>query len=378
MFYLLALRLQMKFTPPQTDANNLFQRTMKPKIHHRKSGHWAALTLITLGSVTALFASPQLAPSGESEIAEFIQMDVKGDAGMAGADVDIRLDHDIAILTGSARTLAQTERAASRAIASQGVRGVVNQIRVKPAPASDILGRAESALGNQKMFHADNVAVSSTGSRIFLTGKVGTWDEKDLARQLVSEVPGVVAIENDIVVTFASSRDDSQIEEQLRFLIKDDPLCTGLDLTVSVRSGVVTLDGQVGSRGELNRLVRRSRVSGVTDVRVSGLRIDGNLALEGVEDKTYSQRESLTVLRDSLDRDPRIAAKSVRSKLEDGVLTLKGDVGSLSEKDAVESSARCIPGVLHVSNELGIKGASEIGNNDGEMKFASPPLNLPR
>lgn len=345
---------------------------MKLDTHSQKLGRWTVLAL-SISSTTLLFASPQLAPIGGSEIAEFIQMDMRSDNAMSGTDVIVRMDDDTAILTGTARTMAQTERAAARAIATEGVRAVVNQVRI--APAEGILEKAKSALAHQKMFPSEKVIVTSTGSGISLSGQVGSADEKELAREVVSEVPGVVVIRNELAVTFTGGREDSQIEEQLRFITKNDPLCTGLTLKPSVQSGVVTWRGEVGSRAELARLVRRSQVSGVRDVRTSGVRIDGNLAMEGLGDKAYSNEESLTSLRDALDRDSRVNSKSVRVKFENGIVSLKGEVASLGEKEAVESSARCVPGVLRVSNDLEI---TENPTPRNEMKFTSPPVVKPR
>lgn len=347
---------------------------MKPMTSHLKARQWATLSLLAIGSANFAFATPEAAPSGDSEVAEFIHMDLNADPKLRGADMNISIENGIAILTGSANSLAQAERATARANASEGVRAVSNQLVIKPGKTADLIARAKTVLAKQKTFTADGVTVTANGPRISLVGKVGTPDEKDLAREIVSEVPGVLAIDNNLTVTYEGIREDSQITEQLHLIIQDDPLYEGLDLIASVKSGTVTFSGEVGSRGELDRLVRRSYVTGVTDVQISNIGINGNLKMEGVMDKNYSQEESLAALKGALAADPRIDAKNIRSEMADGVITLKGNVSQLAESDIAESTARGIPGVLSVSNELKISGGTEVAAAKSEFKSASAPV----
>lgn len=341
---------------------------------HHKAGQWATLSLLAIGSTHLAFATPEAAPSGDSEVAEFIQMDLSADRKLRGAEMNISIENGIAILTGTANSLAQAERATARANAGDGVQAVSNQVVIKPGKSNELVAKAKDALLKQKTFVANGVTVIANGPRISLAGKVGTPDEKDLAREIVSEVPGVLAIDNNLTVTFEGIREDAQITEQLHFLIQDDPLYEGLDLVVTVKSGTATFSGEVGSRGELNRLVRRSYVTGVIDVQISNISINSNLKMEGVMDKNYSQEESLAALKGALAADPRIDAKNINTGMTDGTLTLKGSVSQLVERDVAESAARGIPGVLSVSNELKIAAGTEMATAKSEVKSASVPV----
>ncbi|GAA5122824.1 BON domain-containing protein [Luteolibacter yonseiensis] len=348
---------------------------MKPKTSHHPAGQWTALSILVLASAQLSLATPEAAPSGESEVADFIQTDIRADSRLRGAEIDVRIENNIAILTGTANSLAQAERATTRANASEGVLAVSNQVRIKPGKTGDLAARAKAVLAKQKTFTANGVAVTADGSRVLLNGEVGTPDEKDLAREIVSEVPGVLAIENNLTVTYEGIREDSQITEQLHFIIQDDPLYEGLDLVASVKSGTATLSGEVGSRGELDRLIRRSYVTGVTDVQVSNLSINRNLQMEGLVDKNYSREESLAALKGALAADPRIDARTIRSEMADGVITLSGSVRQITESDAVESTARGIPGVLSVSNQLRISNSgTEMATAKREVESASVPV----
>lgn len=350
---------------------------MKPEKTFQIYGRWASLAAAAFGSAALATATPQLEPEGPAEVASFIQMDIEADSRMNGAEVEVKVDDGIAILTGEVGSLAQAERATARTIASKGVRSVVNQIKVQTGDSSTLSTKVKSALREQKMFPAGSITVSVSGTRVTLAGKVGVWDEKDLAREVVSEVSGVTAIENNLTVTDEGIRTDAQIARQLSFMIKDDPLYDGLDLTVSVKDGTASLTGEVGSQGEFNRLVRRSYVTGVTDVSIVSLGIDGSLVMEGLGDKNPSAEEALASLRQALAKDSRVAADAIDASLKDGVVLLKGDVAGIGERDAAEATARAIPGVLRVSNELKVSSGYVTAPGKVDFKAASPPLVRP-
>lgn len=350
---------------------------MKPTTISHKSRLWAAVAAAAFGSAAPTMATPQLEPESGEEIASFIQTDINADSRMKGTGVTIRMDDGVAILTGEVASLSQAERATARAVASKGVRSVVNQVSVRKGPEpGPLTTRIKSALRGQKMFHADHIDVVVTGTRVTLAGTVGVWDEKDLAREVVSEVSGVTAIENKIIVTDEGIREDAQITSQLRHMIQDDPLYDGLDLTVQVKDGTASLTGEVGSRGEFDRLVRRSYVTGVMDVNIVGLGIDGSLVMEGLGDKNPSPDEALASLKEAFSKDARVPAGSIDASLKDGVVMLKGDVEGIAQSDAAEATARSIPGVLRVSNELKV-GSPATAGGKVEFKAASAPLLKP-
>lgn len=350
---------------------------MKPTKQFLQFGQWAAFSVAVMGSANILFATPQLEPSGDDEIAAFIQMDIRADEHMKGAKVDVKIDDGIAILTGRANSLAQTERATARAIASNSVQAVVNQMEIKEAPSKEIAAGAKLSLETQKLIRASDISVITNGSRLILKGEVGTWDESDLAREIVSEIPGVAAIENHLTVNFEGERTDAQIAAQLKFIINDDPLYEGLHLVANVKSGTVKLGGEVGSRGEFDRLVRRSYVTGVVDVQLSGLSINSDLAMEAVGDKDYTPEQSIAALGAALAHDSRIKAEAIQLGMADGVMALKGTVPTLAQSDAVQSTARGIPGVLRVDNQLRIGNEPELVTRASEVKSASAPLMKP-
>ena len=338
---------------------------------------WTAFSAATLGSVTLLFATPQMDPEGVTEVSEFLQMEIHHDTMMKGAEVTVETEDGIAILTGTTTSLAQAERAAAKAFTSPEVLTVVNRIRISTREESAILSQAQNLLASQKIIDASRISVSVEDSRIVLEGEAGSIDEGELAREIVSETTGATAVENDLVIDFLSIRSDAQIAAQLKYTVNDDPLFTGLDISPQVKDGIVAWNGEVGSRGEFDRLIRRSYVTGVMEVDASEVSVNGDLAMEAVEDKDYSPAQSLEALVAAIRHDPRLQSQNISVDMNQGVITLKGSVETIAYSDAAELTAHCIPGVLAVLNRLSVGGERQVAANPGDLKVASPPSVTP-
>ncbi len=328
-----------------------------------------------VASSSFALATPQMEPDGPIESADLIQMDIYHDSLMEGADTTVRIEGGIATLTGSVRSLAQIERASARTYASPDVLAVVNLLQVTPAESNSALSRlAQETLSTQSMLDSSRIEIVSEGSGLILKGETGSWDEAELAREIVSEIAGVTEVENRISVNFTSIRTSDQIEGQLQYLVNDDPIYSGLDLKPQVRDGVVTWSGEVGSRGEFQRLVRRSYVTGVTDVQTSDLTVNGVLAMEETEDKSYTPSQIIEAMDAILAHDPRVDASGITMIERDGAFILIGSVKDSRQSVFAERSARAIPGVVRLSNELEVSDSPTFASHTEGMKAASPKL----
>lgn len=309
-----------------------------------------------LATTAFAFSTPEMAPQFSGEISEFIAMDISSDTRMEGTKISVHVNDDgIVILTGRVSTLDQAERAAERAMAAIKVKAVVNQLEITSKESSDsatIKKAVLTALKKNEALDAERLKVTVEEGKVLLEGAVGTWDEQEIARETASGVPGVKSIENRTEVTFDSVRSDDQIAEQLRQLIANDPLCDGLSLSVSVKEGVVRLNGELGSKGEYDRLVRRSSVTGVFEVNADRLSINSDLKMEAVEDKHFSPEEMIAALDGAMKADDRITPGLINHQLSEGVITLSGEVPAEEMKVAAESTARGIPGVMAVNNQI--------------------------
>lgn len=104
-------------------------------------------------------------------------------------------------LAGAVESMFQ-KSAAERAVKYlRGVRGVFNEITIKPKVSpNDVQRLITSALHQHADLDARRIHVEAEGSRVILSGTVGSWLEKDEALRAAWKAPGVSSVENCIDV----------------------------------------------------------------------------------------------------------------------------------------------------------------------------------
>ncbi|NOT06583.1 MAG: BON domain-containing protein [Gemmatimonadales bacterium] len=93
--------------------------------------------------------------------------------------------------------------AAERAVRHlTGVRGVTNRIALQPrVTPADLKTRIESALRRHAEVDARSIQIETHGGNVALDGLVHSWAERDEVERAVWAAPGVVAIDDRLVVT---------------------------------------------------------------------------------------------------------------------------------------------------------------------------------
>jgi osmotically-inducible protein OsmY len=125
------------------------------------------------------------------------------DALVPSQNIHVTVSRGWVTLTGEVEWEYQ-RRAAERAVRRlSGVRGVTNQISLRPRVRLDqeqVRRRIEEALARSVETVGNRVVVVAEGEKVILTGKVRSWLERDEAERIAWSAPGVVTVENRIVV----------------------------------------------------------------------------------------------------------------------------------------------------------------------------------
>lgn len=104
-------------------------------------------------------------------------------------------------LTGTVDWLFQQREAEKAARHVAGVRHVANYITVAPrAVERDVRHRIAEALHRNANLDARQITVSISGDTAVLTGRVGSWLQRESAERAAGDAPGIARVENRIVI----------------------------------------------------------------------------------------------------------------------------------------------------------------------------------
>lgn len=142
---------------------------------------------------------------------------------------------------------------------------------------------------------------------------------------------------------------DDQLKQDVNAELSWEPSIHGAEIGVEVKDGVVTLSGQVGSYTEkVNAERAAQRVSGVQAIAVA---LNVTLAGENKRDDSDIAHAAKNVI----DWLSILPDDSIKVLVENGWITLSGDVDWQYQRVEAKSAVRYLMGVKGVNNHIAIK-----------------------
>ena len=142
---------------------------------------------------------------------------------------------------------------------------------------------------------------------------------------------------------------DAQLQHDVMEELKWEPAVHAAQIGVEVKDGVVTLAGEVSSYAEKWNAERAAqRVNGVMALAVE---LTVKLSGLGMRTDTDIARSAENILSWS----SSLPADSVKVLVQDGWITLTGDVEWQYQRQGAAASVRHLAGVTGVSNQIGIQ-----------------------
>ncbi len=144
-------------------------------------------------------------------------------------------------------------------------------------------------------------------------------------------------------------KSDKQLKIDIAEELKWEPRIRDEEIGVEVRDGIVTLMGTVPDYAQRMRAERAVE-------RVSGVRaVAQELTVKVPNTHRHSDTDLARHVANTIEWDTEIPFHSVKAKVEDGWVTLEGEVEWQFQRNAPERAIRYLAGVKGVSNFLKVK-----------------------
>ena len=120
--------------------------------------------------------------------------------------VKVKVSQGWLTLEGTLDWQFQREAAADAVRNLMGVKGLTNQIDVKPQVSkAEVKSMIEAALKRSAVVDANRITVQTEGDGVILRGAVRSWSEREEAQQAAWRAPGVRSVDNRITIGAAAA-----------------------------------------------------------------------------------------------------------------------------------------------------------------------------
>ena len=205
---------------------------------------------------------------------------------------------------------------------------------------------------NYRTVLEDHVTVQAKDGVVTLTGTVADKDDRALAVDTVENLPGVVAVKNEIKVeSVHPEKSDAWMAMKIRgrLLVRAN---VSADTNVEVKDGHARLTGTAANVAQKELTgIYAGEIDGVTKVTNDLVITDRPTLAEKIDDASITSQVKFALLTHK-------ATSAVKTKVvtTDGVVLVTGEAASAAERSLVTKLARDVRGVNSVNNEMKVKG----------------------
>ncbi|MDX1639925.1 MAG: BON domain-containing protein [Balneolaceae bacterium] len=296
---------------------------------------------------------------GDREITTTIQSQFEVEESVPADSIDVETEDGVVTLNGNISNFLAKKEANRIAQSTYGVLSVVNNLKITADRPDRAIDRdVDAALASDPVTETWEINSDVNNGVVTLTGRVDSWQEKDLAAAVAGHVKGVKEIENNITVLYDEHRSDKEIRAEVEQKLKMSSQVNADMVEVSVEEGAVTLSGAIGSAYEKMLVQDLARVAGVESVAADRLEVHPeyeNAMFRSDNIDALPGDEIKQAIEDALRYDPRVPANKISVRIDDNTAVLEGSVLYLNAKMAAESDARNTAGINSVENNITVE-----------------------
>ena len=304
---------------------------------------------------TAQFDDTQIKQRIEQEIE---QHDVQA-AQKEAEQITVTVNEGTVTLAGSVPTYEIKEHAIMRVKQVRGVEEVNDQLEVKWQNIGELdqtaIGEDVQAKIKEQLPKAEDIKIEISDNTVTLTGEVDSWQRKDKAQQVASNVPGVANVQNDLQVA-ASDRSDEEIRNEIMENWRSLRNVNELELELVVKDQVAQIRGEVANLPAKDAAIEAAKVKGVREINSDELDVNHELTAtakaSGQTEQNMTDEQITAAVSQGLDNNPLVDEGQVTVQTINGVVTLDGRVQTQAAKEAAEENAYARAGVTKVVNNL--------------------------
>jgi osmotically-inducible protein OsmY len=192
------------------------------------------------------------------------------------------------------------------------------------------------------MLNPAEIGVTAKDGLITLTGVVDDYSKKLAAENAAKKVKGVKAVAEEITVKYSDSKiSDTEIASAILTALKGNGEVPDNRIAFGIENGVVTLTGEVDWKFQ-------SKAAEETIKFLPGV----ELVFNQITISAYNGNVEKQVIENALGRNIVIYGKNITVDVSGNVVTLKGTVASVFDKEEAGRVAWYAPGVDDVKNDL--------------------------
>jgi osmotically-inducible protein OsmY len=276
----------------------------------------------------------------------------------------------IVTLTGALRSIYEKEKAVEIAQSILGVRAVVDLMDiVTPEIPDEVLEKnIHSTLKNNAITSNYPIKAKAKRGNITLSGKVENHQAKQHIEKLVTNVIGTKSITNNLKVEKVVNIPEKEIISEIRDRLYMNSLIDDSRINITASKGTVFLSGAVNSAIEKTTANELAWVTGVSEVESDQLFVDpwnkNTESRNGKFSKKSDEQISIAI-RDALKYDIRLQQKIPEYIVQNGVVTIYGQIPNAASKKAAEQTIRNVVGVMDVHNHAEIQ--LPVATNDSQL-----------